>query len=461
MIQDLAKLISFKSTLGQSQDNAPFGIETAKALEFVLGRATDFGLDIVVNKHKYGYCQVNGSTDEIVGSLCHLDVVPAGELSKWDSPPFELSIRDGILYGRGVTDNKGAAIAVLYALKRLKDNGIKLKRHARLIFGCNEETDMSCIKAYVNNETMPVCSFVPDADFPIINSEKGIMQFEIIVYAPKLSSCVDIKGGFRPNMIPETSVVTVAKGSKIYDKLAMLHGDLSQILDKSQASLYTLQETDEGYTINAQGISGHAMAPHKGRNAIMMNFALLATLFETLDACEDTKVLYKLHRMFNNDEFKLTSGLVEECQDSGNLTLNPGLCRIQDYKLILTVDARMPRTLDDQSLLKKINHALKMLSIEADIKILEYKPGLFVSKDDPLVKTLLSIYTRHTGLPGVCIKSGGGTYARQLKNAVAFGTRFVGVRTDIHSPNEQYPEADLYKLVDIYYDAFVELCGVE
>ena len=462
MIKDLAGLISFETTLGKAEDGAPFGRKIADALEFMLGRAEDYGLE-VVNKQKYGYCQYSGSNtdDEIVGALCHLDVVPAGELHKWDSNPFELAIRDGIMYGRGVTDNKGAAVAVLHALKRLKDNGVKLKRHARLIFGCNEETDMSCIKAYVKEQTMPVCSFVPDADFPIINSEKGILQFEMIFPVSALARCIDISGGFRANMIPETSKVLIKKGNPVYDKLKSLDGDkLSQVLDNPQLlQQCSLKELASGFEIVANGVSGHAMAPHKGRNAILMNFALLAEITNDLKGVDDERLLFKLNRLFSDEEFKLQAGLIVDCPDSGNLTLNPGLVCIEDDNLHLTVDARLPRILNDELLLAKVEQALAQLDLRAHLKVKEYKPGLFVAKDDPLVETLLSIYTKHTGLPGTCIKSGGGTYARQLTNAVAFGTRFVGVKTDIHSPNEQYPQADFYKLVDIYYDAFVELCS--
>lgn len=462
MIKDLAKLISFETTLSEAKPNAPFGKNIADALEFLLSRAKEFGLDEITNKQKYGFCQVSGSTkkDEIVGSLGHIDVVPAGDLSKWDSPPFELSIRDGIMYGRGVSDDKGACIAVLYALKRIKDNNIKLKRHARLIIGCNEETDMSCIKAYVKEQTMPVCSFVPDADFPIINSEKGIIQFDIIVPVPSLSKIIDIKGGFRANMIPEHSTVLVKKGNAIYDKLANMPA-LDEILNPTEAKLYNLKSLDEGFEITANGISGHAMAPHKGRNAIMLNFLMLAALVNDLKGIDDEQVLYKLHRMLTNDDFRMENGLVVDDEDSGNWTFNPGLIKIEGENLHLTVDCRLPRTLDDKKVLDLVHKALNTLGVSAELKTREYKPGLFVAKDDPLVKTLLNVYHKHTGLPMTCIKSGGGTYARQLTNAVAFGTRFVGVKTDIHSPNEQYPEADLHKLVDIYYDAFLELCGVE
>lgn len=459
MLDDLAKLISFKTVWDKPQKDAPYGVVTAQALDFVLQRAREYGLT-AVNKGRYGYVDLEGTdgSGDVVGSLCHLDVVPEGDLSKWDTDPYELVINDGIMYGRGVTDNKGGGVAVLHALKRLKENGVQLKKGARLIFGCCEETDMSCVRAYVANEKMPVCCFVPDSDFPIINSEKGIIQVDIAIKANTIANNIDIVGGFKANMIPEFCSVVVKDKSPLHNKLLALTDDgLHALLPNNDE--FEIFKNEQGiFEIKAKGVSGHAMAPHKGSNAILKMFALLSAV--KVDGFDENQVLYKLNRLFANEQFKGEVGLLVDDEESGRLTTNPGLVKIDGDTLHLTVDARLPRTVNDKdfvALLKKGFERLEAKNVQ--ISVLTYKPNLYISKEDPLIKTLLSIYTKHTGLEGYCIKSGGGTYARELKNAVAFGTRFVGVTTNIHSPNECYPLDDFYKLVDIYYDAFVELCN--
>lgn len=53
----------------------------------------------------------------------HYDVMPAGDPQRWQSQPWEMSGRDGYLYGRGVTDNKGPVMAILYAVAELHEQG--------------------------------------------------------------------------------------------------------------------------------------------------------------------------------------------------------------------------------------------------------------------------------------------------------------------------------------------------
>ena len=56
----------------------------------------------------------------------HIDVVSAGDLERWTSPPFEPEIRDGRIYGRGAVDMKGGVASALFALRALKELGVRL-----------------------------------------------------------------------------------------------------------------------------------------------------------------------------------------------------------------------------------------------------------------------------------------------------------------------------------------------
>ncbi len=128
------------------------------------------------HKGYYGYAEI-GDGEQMIGVLGHLDVVPTGELSAWDSAPFEPEIRDGKLYGRGGTqDDKGPTLAAIFAVKALIDSGIKLNKRIRFIFGTDEETLWRCIDRYLEKEEVPQCGFTPDAAFPLIHAEKMLIQ---------------------------------------------------------------------------------------------------------------------------------------------------------------------------------------------------------------------------------------------------------------------------------------------
>jgi acetylornithine deacetylase/succinyl-diaminopimelate desuccinylase-like protein len=70
--------------------------------------------------------------------LAHLDTVPA-KRDEWASDPWQLTEREGFLYGRGVMDNKGMAAASVLALRRLQREGVKLPRDVVLYLGADEE----------------------------------------------------------------------------------------------------------------------------------------------------------------------------------------------------------------------------------------------------------------------------------------------------------------------------------
>lgn len=172
MIKDLEKMIKIPSKLeGYDDKEYPFGKNIDDALNEFLKIAENLGFR-TKNIDKYcGYVEF-GEGEELVGIIGHLDVVPEGE--GWTYPPFELTIRDDILYGRGTIDDKGPVIASLYAMKAVMEKTAIHKR-VRLIVGLNEENDWKCINYYKEHEEMPIIGFSPDADFPCIYSEKALL----------------------------------------------------------------------------------------------------------------------------------------------------------------------------------------------------------------------------------------------------------------------------------------------
>ena len=107
-------------------------------------------------------------------SLAHVDVVPAGD--GWTHPPFGAEIDDGKIYARGAIDDKGPAMAALWAILAVKECGVPLTHRLRLILGADEESGFECVKHYFAHEEMPVTGFTPDAMFPLVYAEKGHCQ---------------------------------------------------------------------------------------------------------------------------------------------------------------------------------------------------------------------------------------------------------------------------------------------
>ena len=175
IIDTVSKLIGYKSVSKETGNpEKPFGEECKKALNYFLDLGNKMGFR---TKNIDGYCGYIefGDGDELVGIIGHLDVVPADFKDGWTTDPFKADIRDSKLFGRGSIDDKGPVVASLYAMKYVADN-LKVNKRVRLILGLNEEKSWKCINHYKEVEEAPTIGFSPDANFPAIYAEKGILS---------------------------------------------------------------------------------------------------------------------------------------------------------------------------------------------------------------------------------------------------------------------------------------------
>ena len=173
LIESLQMSIRIPSVEGNPEPGAPFGPEVRRALNHALATARDLGLK-TTDMEGYVGCAEYGEGEEMLGILCHLDVVPEGE--GWNFPPYAAVIDNDIMYGRGTLDDKGPAFAAMYALHAIKEAGIKLRRRVRIILGTNEETGWGCMDYYKQHGEKPTLAFTPDGEYPVVNSEKGILH---------------------------------------------------------------------------------------------------------------------------------------------------------------------------------------------------------------------------------------------------------------------------------------------
>jgi len=450
LITSTQEVIRIKSVEDEPQKGMPFGKGPYDALCYVLDLGEKLGFK-AKNLDGYAGHLDFGEGEEVVGVLGHLDVVPEGD--GWTFPPYEAQIHDGKIYGRGTMDDKGPVMAVLYGMKALKDSGVKLNKKIRLILGTNEETGWGCMHHYFANETPPNMAFTPDADFPVIHGEKGIIVFDLKY---KLDSSEDenfcllsLKGGNAANMVPDYAEAVIKTDSidKSIDALRRYANEKGYQAD--------IKEDNGNLKVSVKGKSAHGSTPEKGENAITYLLNLLyshfngeSSIYKFLDWYEKS-----LAFKYNGENF----GCEFEDEISGKLNLNVGVIKLVEDEIILSINIRYPISYKREDVYNSIRANLKGLPIQI-IEGDSDKDPLYVPKDDILVQTLMKVYQEQTGdYVSEPLVIGGGTYARAMKNAVAFGPVFPGQEELAHQKDEFISIDNLVKLTQIYTHALYEL----
>lgn len=450
IVKSTQEIIKIKSVEEEAKPNMPFGEGPYKALDYALELSKDLGFETKNLEGYAGYAEF-GKGDESVGVLVHLDVVPEG--TGWTYPPYGGEIHDEKIYGRGTTDDKGPAIATLYAMKALKESGAKLSRKIRIIFGTNEETGWGCMDYYFKHEKPPTMAFTPDADFPVIHGEKGIIKFNL---EQKLdSNCcsgtklIELKGGNAPNMVPDyaEAILEMENPEAFYSKYR------SYIEDKDYPT--SIHLVNNIVKITAKGISAHGSTPEKGENAISYLMDVLGNcLSGECDLC-DFVHLYNERIGFKHYGEGIGCGFDDDV--SGKLNFNPGIIKLDGDKIVLTINVRYPIKSSAKEVYDGIRENLKGTKIELVEGEGDTKP-LYVPKDNFLVEKLMQVYKAQTGdLEREPITIGGGTYARAMENAVAFGPMFPGQQEVAHQKDEYISIEHLMKITKIYAHALYEL----
>ena len=435
-LKDLANLISINSeltTYDSSRVGMPFGPGARESLNLMLDIGKRDGFT-VLNVDGYAGHIEYGNQSEYVAILGHLDVVPAG--NDWTYPPYQLTNVDGKLYGRGIEDDKGPTLASYYAMKILKELNVPLSKRIKLIVGTDEESGSRCVEHYFKKHPeQPISGFVPDADFPLIYAEKGILRVDISGYG-ETSDIVKIEAGFRANMVPDFAEIEL-KGNYVSEINAF---DLELIPtfnnDITKVRLY--------------GKSAHGSTPELGENAVFKIIKLLRHLkisnnFTTL-----------LENYLEDDVLGEKLGIKTTCPETGKLTMNLGVLKYERNHFVITLDIRYPKGISYQDIVKITNE--KVEDLGAEVTRSSNNDMLYVNPNSNLVQTLMDVYKKHTGdYDAEPLVIGGGTFARSINNVVAFGPHMPGKPSFIHQRDEYMLLDDLLLATTIYLEALYEL----
>ncbi|GAV21730.1 dipeptidase PepV [Carboxydothermus pertinax] len=450
IVRTTQEWIKIKSVEGKKKPGMPFGEGVNEALLKALDDSAKMGFATKNVDGYAGYAEY-GQGNELVGILVHLDVVPEGD--GWSYDPYGGVIVNNRIYGRGTIDNKGPAVACLYALKAIKDLNLPISKRVRIIYGLNEESGWACMDYYREHEEIPQLGFAPDAEFPIIHAEKGILTLklarEFSEVNPGSIALKTLKGGLRANMVPDFAVA-VLEGDKT--SLTNVIESLNKFKEEKGFRMEGEIE-DNILTIKSFGISAHGSLPEKGQNAItrLINFLVSLPLPQD-DLFRFLKFLdTKIGLTYNGENI----GLNLKDSVSGNLTLNLGVLELNEKGAFAAINIRYPVTYKKEDLLKILEEQISGTGIY--LKDISDMAPLYVPEDHFLVQKLKKVYEEKTGEPARLIAIGGGTYARAIPNAVAFGPLFPGMEELAHQKDEYIDIDHLIQITKIYAAAIYEL----
>lgn len=449
LISELQQLIQIESVLDEESatDEAPFGQGPLEALQFMLAKGEQQGFAIKNVDNKAGHIEM-GTGEELLGILCHVDVVPVGDA--WSYPPFKGEVVDGKLFGRGAIDDKGPTIAAWLAMKMIKDAGIELNKRVRMIIGTDEETGFRCVDHYFKKEEMPSIGFAPDADFPLINAEKGIaiINFTQLGTVEDNEQIIAFQAGQRSNMVPDNAKAI------IQNVTPTIETEFHKFLEKHMTE-GTLTKENERYIITVKGKSAHAMEPEKGKNAAVL---LAKFLMNYINTAASKQFILFLVNVFDGDHFGSKIKLDYADEMSGHTTLNPGVVLFHhDRGGHIQVSMRYSVSYPFEEKITEASQNAATLGFAIDIA--SNSNPHYVPEEDGLVQSLLKVYRKYTGDESKPLSTGGGTYARTMEKGIAFGMLFPGEPDVAHQADEFVVIENLIRAAAIYADAIVELAG--
>lgn len=415
LLAELAELIAIPSVSDDQSEVKPFGQGCRDAVDLMLQKGADAGFAVRDFDHYVGSIlyDVGAKPEDTIGIWAHLDVVPVGE--GWQTDPFQMVVKDGFMFGRGVSDNKNAAIGAFYIQQALRACQVPLKHNIQLFLGTSEETGMEDIKHYVNHYPTPKFSLVPDYGFPGTCGEYGRVQFDLVSSRRLSEDVLELYAGSVFNIIPSKATVVLKKKPGL---------DWSGV----PTAGYTVTETPDTVTIEAEGLSAHAAAPQNGKNAI---YQLTKVLCELPGICPEDREIFRFLTQVNGDFYGSWLGIDGSDEVSGQTVSSGTILSIQDGIVRMTNDCRHCVSDTNERIIASIESVCGAHDFR--LEVTQANAPYYLDPNSETIRTLTRLYQDFTGETDGFTISRGGTYAGKVPNAIATGICFYGA----------YPRAEL------------------
>lgn len=440
IVKDVKRLVDIRSVSEAGIGEGPFGAGCKKVLDEMLLMGREYGFETENYEDMVGCLSLEkGELENTIGFWGHLDVVPEGD--NWEYEPYQAIEKNGYLIGRGSQDNKGSTIGVLYVMRCFHELGIPLKHHLKLYVGCDEENGMADLEYFTKHYPCPKLNIIADAGFPVCYGEKGIIEGKIWSDKPLKKPILSLSGGRASNMVADCAAVVLEDCEDVREKLSHFPDTFSMMRKNGQIE------------VKAYGVSKHTAFPEGGVNAIY----LLTTELHRHGLDQGNEEVIALYNQVNQDFYGTGLDIVFEDEVSGKLTCVGSMLSWEDGKSALGLNIRYPITANSEKLIETIQKTCEKSSCEFQLKR-DSKPNYF-PKEHPIVTRFTEIYQEMTGSQEEPYVMGGGTYARKLPHAFAFG---MGLPYDLpegflkpqhgggHEPDEALNIDKLLEAMKIY-----------
>lgn len=450
LVQAISRLVRIRSVREDAQPGMPFGPGPAAALAEALALCGELGLSAQNHENYVGTADLNEKETRL-HILGHLDVV--GEGTGWTvTEPYTPKLVDGMLYGRGADDDKGPVVCALMAMQAVRELGVELNYNVRMILGTDEESGSGDIAYYYAREPYAPYTFSPDAEFPVINIEKGSYKPAFTkTWAPETATprVTALQGGFRINVLPPEAECVVTGLSAAAAR---------PYCDRSAAetgAVYELSEAGDDLRILCHGKGAHASLPEEGNNAITALLHLLCAL--PLAKVGSTAALHALNALFpHGDCAGRALGIAQSDAVSGALTLAFSLLEVNEHGLSGRFDSRFPLCATEENCKSAAEAAFAKFgfTVEGGMDAPHHTDAA-----SPFVQTLLRCYEAYTGRTGECLAIGGGTYVHDIPGGVAFGCGMPGFNGNMHGADEHTCIQDLLTACKIFTQVIIDVCA--
>jgi len=397
----------------------------------------------------------------VLGLVVHGDVQPVDE-AQWTAPPFAGVSRSGFVYGRGAADDKGPLVQALLAMQAIRD--LPRTHTVRLLVGSDEESGSTDMGIYLASHAPPAYSLVLDAEFPAVVGEKawdGLAVFpkDLDGGSGKPWTIEEIDAGLAPSIVPDRARLTLRwrEGPLAWDALE----ERLRAVTPLPGTRLELARRGDRLDVIVHGRSAHSgMNVEGGRNALVSLARLSAA--ELPDCALADLLGFAAHA--GADTSGIALGLDKlAAPDWGGWTVNVATVRKEPHlggRLALVINLRRPPPLTGAQSRDRLYQEVRRFSPRLE-------PGEFYFGDEPLifdpqaklVRRLMDDYARATGKRAPPAISGGGTYARRIPNAIAYGMWFPGKPYPGHDVDEKVALVDLERGLDVLVETLRDLAG--